>query len=432
MRSLYCCCSLEPTTLLPTPAVAARMKLKCLPEDFQVEELSEFEIQGGNYAVYKLTKTSLGTPEAIEAILRRWKIKREHISYGGLKDRHAITQQYVTISRGPRRDLNQQNFTLVYQGQTKQHFGPTDISGNRFHIVIRDLPRNVAQKYVNLRESLLVDRLPNYFDDQRFGSLGASREFIAQPWCAGNYERALWLALAEPNPHDRPDDREEKRILRDNWGNWVDCKAKLAQSSRRSIVTYLCDHPTNFKNAFALIRVDLRGLFLSAYQSYLWNHILAELIRSKVWHERVYEVGLSAQQVAFCTSLTMEEQDELSRVKLPLPSARIDLEGSALEAHYENVLRELGIELRELRVKYPRDSFFSKGERPALIVPHNLQMAMASDEQYAGRYKVTCDFELPRGSYATIVLKRLTLDPTAVSERTHEGAGSSVAVAEEE
>ena len=32
-----------------------------------------------------------------------------------------------------------------------------------------------------------------YFDDQRFGSVGESGEFIGRAWCLGNYERALWL-----------------------------------------------------------------------------------------------------------------------------------------------------------------------------------------------------------------------------------------------
>ncbi len=73
------------------------MKLKSLPEDFQVEELSEFLPDGGPYAAYRLTKRGLGTPEVVAAIARRWKIDRRHISVGGLKDRHALTTQWITI-----------------------------------------------------------------------------------------------------------------------------------------------------------------------------------------------------------------------------------------------------------------------------------------------------------------------------------------------
>ena len=49
------------------------MKLKCLPEDFQVTELTERQPHGrGPFALYRLTKQSLGTPEAIDAALHRW------------------------------------------------------------------------------------------------------------------------------------------------------------------------------------------------------------------------------------------------------------------------------------------------------------------------------------------------------------------------
>lgn len=389
------------------------MKLKCLPEDFQVQELSEFEIGAGPIAVYKLTKRSLGTPEAIEAVVQRWKVQRDRVSYGGLKDRHAVTEQFVTIQRGPRKDLEQASFSLVYQGQTKRHFGPPDIAGNRFRIVIRDLSKSSAERIVALRESVLVDRLPNYFDDQRFGSLGTSGEFIAQPWCAGNYERAVWLAIAEPNTHDRPSDKEEKKILREHWGNWENCKKLLPKSTRRSVVTYLVDHPTDFKHAISLIRSDLRGLYLSAYQSFLWNHILSEFIRDTVHTDQLFTVPLAAQQVPFFTELSASQQQQLTETRLPLPSARIHLPEGPIQQLYDEVLGGLGTKLTDLKIKHPRESFFSKGERPALIVPHALQITIEEDERYPKRVKATLSFELPRGSYATILLKRLTLDPIA-------------------
>ena len=61
------------------------MKLKCLPEDFQVTELTDRPTHGrGSFAIYRLTKRSLGTPEAIDAILWRWNLARQQVSYGGL------------------------------------------------------------------------------------------------------------------------------------------------------------------------------------------------------------------------------------------------------------------------------------------------------------------------------------------------------------
>jgi tRNA pseudouridine13 synthase len=386
------------------------MKLKSLPEDFEVEELSEFPLDGGPFAVYLLTKRSIGTPEAITAISTRWNFPRRVISYGGLKDKHAITRQWVTIHRGPRRDFREESLSLTYQGQANRPFGPLDISANRFHIVMRNLTEDASRKILAVRESLEQFGVPNFYDDQRFGSLGESGEFIARPWCLGNYERALWLAIAEPNSHDRPNDRDEKEIIRNFWGNWDACKAALRKSSSRSIITYLVDHPERFREALALMRQDMRSLWLAAYQSDLWNRCLATKLNESVNSERLFPVQLATAQVPFFTGLNQTEFSELGDLTLPLPSARLHLDPGPILELYERVLGEQGLSLRELRVKYPRDSFFSKGERQAIVRPDNLRIDRPGvDELNEGRQCLTLEFVLPRGAYATILVKRLAL-----------------------
>jgi tRNA pseudouridine13 synthase len=388
------------------------MKLKSLPEDFEVEELSDFPLDGGPFAVYLLTKRSLGTPEAITAISSRWNFPRRVIGYGGLKDKHAVTRQWVTIHRGPRRDFREESLSLTYQGQANRPFGPQDITANRFQIVMRNLTDEAAQKVIAARHSLAEFGVPNFYDDQRFGSLGESGEFIGRPWCLGDYERALWLAIAEPNSHDRPNDRDEKEIIRRLWGDWVACKATLRKSSSRSIITYLVDHPERFRDAFALLRQDLRSLWLAAYQSDLWNRCLAARLGQSIPASRTFPVQLATSQVSFFTELTESESTDLQGLALPLPSARLHLDPGPLLDLYETILAEQGLALRELRVKYPRDSFFSKGERTAIVRPTEFKIGRQdADELNEGRHRLTLEFVLPRGSYATIVIKRLTLNP---------------------
>ncbi len=205
------------------------MKLKRLPEDFQVEEQVELAPQGGAFALYKLTKQSLGTPEAIDAILQKWNLPRWQVAYAGLKDRHALTTQFVTIKGGPRRGFQQTNLNLEYVGQAGRPVEARDIAANRFVVVLRDLTGDELAAAHRALEAIAAHGMPNYFDDQRFGSLGESGDFIAKPWCLGDYERALWLALAEPNVHDDPSEREQNRLLSDNWGHWPRTKALQAR-----------------------------------------------------------------------------------------------------------------------------------------------------------------------------------------------------------
>lgn len=384
------------------------MKLKCVPEDFQVDELVSLKPGGGRFAFYELTKTSLGTPEAVDAVVERWNLSRRQVGFAGLKDRHALTRQFVTIEGGPRQDLRQTKFELAYRGQVGRPIQARDIEANRFAIVLRDLSAAELASTQQAVADVAASGVANYFDEQRFGSLAESGEFIGKPWCLGNYERALWLALAEPNVHDRPAEREQKKILRDNWGRWLDCKNRLERSHRRSIVTFLADKPEDFKRALALARQDLRSIWLAAFQSDLWNRMLAGLLRRICRPEQLIDYEIGPRRVAFFRKLDADQQAQLDSFWLPLPSARTRwTEGLARELA-EQVLTEEGMEPRELRVKYPRDSFFSKGDRRAVFRPSDVGSDVADDELYPGKQKLTLRFLLPRGSYATIVVKRIT------------------------
>jgi tRNA pseudouridine13 synthase len=383
------------------------MKLRCLPEDFQVEELTEFRSGPGPFSLYRLEKRSLGTPEAVEAILRRWRLPRAVLSCGGLKDRHACTAQHLTIRHGPRRHLHDRNFHLRYLGPAPRAFSPGDIAANSFRLVIRDLSEAEAQRAAQQLPLVQHDGIPNYFDDQRFGSLGRSGQFVAHAWCLGDYERALWLALADPNAHDRPQQREAKRLLRQHWGDWSACCTALPRSHARSIVTYLAQHPTDFRGAVARLRRDLRTLYVAAFQSYLWNRLLAEALRQQIAPPLLSDVPLHVEPVPFFGHLPEALRQPLHALQLPLPAARSRHEAGPWLPVLERILAGLGLQLRQLRIKYPRDTFFSKGHRAACVCPTLDEHAVQPDDLHPGRHQLLLAFRLPRGSYATILVKRL-------------------------
>ena len=186
------------------------MKVKQQPEDFRVEELPLVSPAGsGRYAFYKLTKRGLGTIEAVELICRRWNLAGRRVSYGGLKDRHALTVQYLTIFDGPAVSIENPTFSLEHLGRLDHPFQPAHFRGNGFAVVLRDLSADGARRACELARSVATDGLPNYFDDQRFGSVGVSGEFIAHAWLRGDFERRALLRwrkrirLIVPRPRPR-------------------------------------------------------------------------------------------------------------------------------------------------------------------------------------------------------------------------------------
>src|SRR5262249_19607246 len=163
------------------------MKLKCRPEDFRVEELPSVSAdEAGRYTFYRLSKRDVGTIEAIESICRRWNVASRRVSYAGLKDRHAATVQYLTIANGPAIAASLPNLELEPVGRLSHPYGPQHFLGNRFAVTIRDLSERDLKHALSRIDLIPNDGLPNYFDDQRFGSLGASGEFIGHAWLRGD------------------------------------------------------------------------------------------------------------------------------------------------------------------------------------------------------------------------------------------------------
>jgi tRNA pseudouridine13 synthase len=385
------------------------MKLKCQPEDFRVQELPLVSpARSGRFTFYRLTKRDLGTLEAIELICRRWNLAGRRVSYGGLKDRHALTEQYVTIFDGPAVSIENAAFALEHLGRLNHPYQPAHFRGNRFEMVIRDLARDEAPRALELVKSLESDGLPNYFDDQRFGSVGHSGQFIAHAWLLGNAERALELALAEPNPSDRSAAKAQKAILRECWGRWSEAKARLERSPSRSIVTYLVDHPTDFRGAFARMRRELRTLYFSAFQSHLWNLILGRMIERSTRPDQTITVALKAGQFPFPRGLDPDQARALRDWPIPLPSSRNPVPEGERGQWVQELLADYQLSWPDLRVRHLKDVFFSKGSRPALVFPERLEALVADDEIHRGKKLLRLSFELGKGSYATILVKRIT------------------------
>jgi len=385
------------------------MKLKCRPEDFRVEELPLVSADGpGRYRLYRLTKRDVGTIEAVEAVCRRWNLAGHRVSYAGLKDRHAATTQYLTIADGPAQAASGPNYELEPVGKLSHPYGPQHFRGNRFGIVLRDLSEDDVCRASSEIAALPRDGLPNYFDDQRFGSVGTSGQFIGHAWLIGDHERALRLALADANPFDRSGEKARKAILRANWGRWKEAKAMLDRSPARSIVTYLVDHPTDYRGAFARMRRTMRTLYFSAFQSHLWNLFLAGWLERSTRPDQRAPIVLKGGTFPFPRRLEPAQMQALYESPIPLPSSRNSLPAGALGEVIQGVLERFQLTWPDLRVRHLKDVFFSKGTRASLFFPENLECRAIEDELHPGRRGLCLSFELGKGSYATIMVKRIT------------------------
>jgi tRNA pseudouridine13 synthase len=386
------------------------MKLKQRPEDFHVEELTDVTPgDRGPFALYRLEKTGWTTPDAIQAIRRRWRVEGRDVAYGGLKDRHAHTVQYLSIFRGPRRGLRQTGITLTYLGQTPEPYSSRAIRANRFRVTVRSLSGADVERALAVVEEVRRDGVANYFDEQRFGSVGPEGVFVAAHMVRGDYEAALRHALAAAYEFDRPEQRREKEVLREFWGRWPECKERLPRGHARSLVDYLGHHPTDFRGAVEQLRPELQGIYLSAYQSDLWNRILCAWLFDWLPSEERLTVEMKMGALVMPRGLHHGRRETLLTTRIALPAARSPLDPAAPWATAaQRVLAEERLAWTDLKLRGVRKPFFTRGDRAALVVPEGLTAEAGGDDRHPGRRLLRLGFDLLRGSYATMVVKRVT------------------------
>jgi len=384
------------------------LKIKQRPEDFVVTELDRFELtKTGPFALYRLSKWDIGTIEAVRNLSKNWNLPPAQISFGGLKDRHARTQQTISVRGGPERSFEGSAFRVEFLGRSRDPITRASFSGNRFEIAVRDL--------AEIPDLAPVKRfgVPNYFDDQRFGSLrGTDGEFIGRALVRGETEKALRLAIASPSGEDRKKDRDLKVKMRDRWGDWAGLAKELPMSPERTVASYLAGHPGAFGFAFERLDQNLRILYVSAYQSWLWNRTLAAIVRKL---PDTYEVDYAAGKHVFYRTIDPSAHDRLAELAIPLITPSEKFEGEVAEIT-SALLQEEKVEQRQFRLKKLAKTFFGKGRRDALMAPGGLTATAEDDELNRGRRKLTLAFELPKGCYATVLLKRLFHEPLPPEE----------------
>lgn len=181
------------------PALGGRLRAR--PEDFLVDEIPAYGPDGREDAhlLLVLEKRGWNTEDAICEVARQLGVPRPEIGSAGLKDRHALTRQWISLPAAAAGRLGAFQHTDLRLGEAHPHgqkLRRGHLKGNRFEIVVRDLalPPAEALAAARARAAELVAQggLPNVFGVQRFGRDGA------------NFERGLALLAGGRRP--RPGD----------------------------------------------------------------------------------------------------------------------------------------------------------------------------------------------------------------------------------
>ena len=381
-------------------------------------------------------KRGWNTVDVLKNLSKKLNLPSSDFSYGGKKDKYALTSQYITIGRQDYKQttpfapassqgggegrikkswimrkslqsplavnsaeierliptkLDKENYSLSFVGLMDRPMGPDLIKGNKFHIVVRNLTEHELKSALNEIECVKRDGYPNYFDDQRFGSFDGRQGFVAEKIIKKHYNGALKIYFSRIHPEDSKDEKEHRKFIYENWGNWQACITRATSRFEKEAFSYLEKHPKGFVPILQRISHEEMVLFFSAYQSHLWNEVLRKIIRPISENSLRTSRGIAGDYL-FYTRLDEKNKGYLSRLIIPMPASNIKMPDTFTETLYSEVLKENDIKSPMFNIRKIRQAFFKGIERNAVVIPEELSVDHSDDEIYQGKKKLVLDF----------------------------------------
>jgi len=164
---------------------AARGLLRRQPEDFRVTELPSVEPGGsGEHVWLWIRKRNENTDHIATLLSKLAGVHPRNIGYAGLKDRHAVTEQWFSVHLAGRAEpewqaLDSGTVTVLRHARHARKLQRGTLRGNRFVITVRDIDAAHADLEQRLQQ-VRAAGVPNYFGAQRFGIGGSNLRLAMQ------------------------------------------------------------------------------------------------------------------------------------------------------------------------------------------------------------------------------------------------------------
>lgn len=381
------------------------MKIKSRPQDFRVQELlaEGYLERRGKWRVYRVTKKKLTSFEAARALANLARVEPSDVGMAGLKDRQGITTQYMSVLGGREVRWTSAELKIEQVGFAMGPLTSGDSEGNAFEVTLRGLTPELAARVKPALAEVREHGFVNYFGEQRFGNLRFGQGWIARDLARGELEVALKNLLCGRSAQDDERHAAFKRTLESRWGNWRACREIAgAFGAHHSVFEVLAKDPEDLHGAWRRVAARLRLIHLFAWQSHVWNRAVDRYVHTVTPRTERQHVDSIEGELTFARGAVHSDPAFQNRFRLPGVGLE-DVEHAKQKELFTAVLREEGVAPREFRIE-GIGGFQLKGEERDLVVWPRLLRAFES-ERDPGR--VTLAFELPRGSYATVLVARL-------------------------
>ncbi|MCZ6835683.1 MAG: tRNA pseudouridine(13) synthase TruD [Planctomycetota bacterium] len=382
-------------------------------EDFLVSEIPLYETCGeGEHIYLRLRKTGVSHAEMMATVRNAFRVPEKAIGYAGMKDKQGVTEQTISVHMHedpPRIDLGHTRIEVLDATRHTNKLRMGHLKGNRFSIRIREVDPFKAPLVLKQLRMLEYKGMPNYFGPQRFGYRRNNHVIgslvLNQDWTG------MLDELLGSNGSPFPEYQAPRRGLYDE-GHYREAMSQWAKADRAELAALRAlTQGASPDDACQRMGRTMLSFYANAFQSAAFNRVLdGRLERGTL--DRLEEGDLAWKHDS--RSVFGVTQDELASGELeprlekleispsgPLWGKGMTRAGGGVDEREVIAIASLGMEVKSL-LESPR---VPKGaRRPMRETLTNSSLESGVDE-HGGYIQVA--FDLPRGVYATVVLREL-------------------------
>ncbi len=410
-----------PTTYLTADLPGTGGHIRASASDFLVEELPLYEPAGaGDHLYLRIEKTGLSTHDAVRRIARALRVRPREIGYAGLKDARAVTVQSLSVehveedaARVALAEIEGIRILGFARHRNKLRLG--HLAGNRFTLRVRGVSGDAEIRARTILDDLSTRGCPNWFGAQRFGRRG-DNDRVGHALVRQDPAAAVLALLGGSS--DAEDGLMASREFAAE-GRWKEAFEAAPRGARTETgVLRELARGRDPKRALRAIPRKLTRLLVSAYQSRLFNRLLAARLPDLATMEAGDLAYLHDRGAVFAVDDVAAAQERADALEIspsaPLFGTRLLLAEGEPGARERALLEAEGLTLDDFNV--PGAGSF-RGERRSLRIALRDVSAESAPPTDDGQHSIVVRFVLPRGCYATTVLGEILKTPKTAPPR---------------
>ena len=306
------------------------MKIKEKPEDFIVKEIYDLKIKDkGKYLYFLLKKKNYNTLDALKRIAATLHAPIKWFNFAGNKDKKAVSEQAISIENVKNENVEKlklKDIELSFIGSGDERIYLGNLKGNEFIIKVRDITREESGNFNNKSKNREIF-MPNYFGEQRFSTknIDVGRAIV------------------------KKDFKQASELLN------------------------LKSENNNYVEALQKVNNKILRLYVHAYQSYIWNESIKELLESNIGDIK----------------------------KMPIVGFGTEFKNRKIKHIVCDILKKEGMGLRDFIIR----------EIPRLSEEGSYRRIFVKLEDFSfeniNEKEIKLHFKLPKGSYATVAVDYL-------------------------